>query len=98
MPEMITKYPDLAIDILKSANIPCGENIKPTILTTCPKKDFCSLPQGEICVYGVKDTLKSTQIAGTDLLMISGFWISYGLLILMGFLGGFYLGTRYKKR
>jgi len=95
MPELITKYPEIALEVLKSANIPCSENIKPKILIDCPQHNFCSLPQGELCVYSVKDTLHTAQFAAADFLLIPKMWVPLSLLLLMLFLAGFYTGTKY---
>lgn len=67
MPEVLTHYPDSLLSVLKSAGAKCGEIISPHILTHCPPEHFCSLPQGEICVYGLQDALKMTQIHAADL-------------------------------
>lgn len=67
MPEILTKYPDSALAVLKSAGAKCGEGIKQQILIHCPPKHFCALPHGEICVYGLPDMSKMTQIIPADL-------------------------------
>lgn len=67
MPEILTKYPDLAIMEIKSAGGKCGENLKKQILTSCPTDRFCVLPKGEICVYGIKEITQMTQFNATDL-------------------------------
>jgi hypothetical protein len=66
MPEIITKYPEIVIQILKVVG-KCGFGVKQQILTTCPPERFCSLPTGEICVYGLEDIPKMTQISTSDL-------------------------------
>ena len=62
MPEILTRYPDVALSVLKSAGAKCGVGINQQILTSCPSEHFCSFPQGEICVYGLNDIGKMTQI------------------------------------
>ena len=54
MPEILTKYPDVALSILKDAKIACGVGKPQQVLKDCPKDQFCSLPTGELCIYGVK--------------------------------------------
>jgi hypothetical protein len=66
MPEIITKYPEIVMQILKVVG-KCGVGVKQQILTTCPPDRFCSLPTGEICVYGLEDIPKMTQISTLDL-------------------------------
>jgi len=71
MPEVITKYPDIVMQVLKSAGFQCGVGAKQSILKACPKEAFCTTPGGEICVYGVNDVAHMTQITRSDI--ISGF-------------------------
>jgi hypothetical protein len=70
MPEQITKYPDVTIDVLKGAGVVCGEGARQKILTQCPAARFCSLPTGEICVYGISEIPKMTQITAQELLQV----------------------------
>jgi hypothetical protein len=37
------------------------------ILTKCPAESFCKLPRGEVCVYGLADASKMTQISTSEL-------------------------------
>lgn len=67
MPEIISKYPDIVLQILKEAGIECGTGAKQQILVNCPAEKFCSLPTGELCVYGLNDIPKMTQISGAEL-------------------------------
>lgn len=67
MPEILTKYPESALYVLKSAGAKCGVGIKPDILTQCPTDHFCALPHGEICVYGINEINKLMQISPVDL-------------------------------
>ena len=67
MPEIISKYPDIVLQILKEAGIECGTGAKQQILVNCPAERFCSLPTGELCVYGLNDISKMTQISGAEL-------------------------------
>jgi hypothetical protein len=67
MPEQLTKYPEVTIHVLRSAGAKCGEGSMQEILTKCPADSFCKLPGGEICVYGLADALKMTQISTSEL-------------------------------
>jgi hypothetical protein len=67
MPEQITKHPEVTLKVLKGAGARCGEGVQPKILTKCPAEQFCSLPTGEICVYGIADIPKMTQITSEEL-------------------------------
>ncbi len=67
MPEMLTRFPESAFASLKSAGAQCGTGMKQQILTSCPPEHFCALPHGEICVYGIKDITKMTQMGPGDL-------------------------------
>ena len=66
MPEQLTKDPDVTIRVLRSAGGKCGEGLKPETLVTCPPARFCKMPGGEICVYGLEDAAKMTQITKSD--------------------------------
>jgi len=68
MPEIITKYPEIVLKILKETGAICGEGVQQQILKVCPPERFCSLPTGEICVYGVNEISKMTQIKTADLI------------------------------
>lgn len=67
MPEQISKYPEVTLRVLKGAGARCGEGVERKILTKCPPQRFCSLPTGEICVYGIKDIPQMTQISAQEL-------------------------------
>jgi hypothetical protein len=67
MPEQISKYPDVTLEVLKGAGAVCGEGARQKILKQCPVDRFCSLRTGEICVYGIKDILQMTQITPREL-------------------------------
>lgn len=67
MPEQITKYPEVTIKVLKGAGARCGEGVEQRILTKCPTESFCALPTGEICVYGIDEIPKMTQITTQEL-------------------------------
>jgi hypothetical protein len=67
MPEQISKYPEVTLSILKGVGARCGEGAKQQILTKCPAEQFCALPTGEICVYGIEQIPKMTQITTREL-------------------------------
>ena len=67
MPELVSKYPDVTLKVLKEAGAVCGQGAPQKILTTCPADRFCALPTGEICVYGVTEIPRMTQITRQDL-------------------------------
>jgi hypothetical protein len=67
MPEQLTKYPEVTIHVLRSAGAKCGERSVQEILTKCPAESFCKLPRGEVCVYGLADASKMTQISTSEL-------------------------------
>jgi hypothetical protein len=67
MPEQITKYPDVTLKVLEGAGAVCGRGAPQKILTKCPAERFCALPTGEICVYGIADIPRMTQITPKEL-------------------------------
>lgn len=66
MPELITKYPEVTQQVLKSAGAVCGEGVAAKILTRCPADRFCRLPGGELCVYGLDGIPHTTQITARE--------------------------------
>jgi uncharacterized protein YneF (UPF0154 family) len=66
MPEQLTKHPEVTLQVLKSAGAQCGQGAPQTILVQCPAERFCKLPGGEVCVYGLADAPRMTQITGVD--------------------------------
>ncbi|MCT9123101.1 hypothetical protein [Cupriavidus gilardii] len=66
MPEQLTKHPDVTLQVLKSAGARCGTGETPQILKDCPAERFCQLPGGEICVFGLPDAARMTQITKAD--------------------------------
>ena len=67
MPEQISKYPEVTISILKDAGARCGEGVKQKILKKCPPERFCSMPTGEVCIYGIEDIPMMTQVSTREL-------------------------------
>jgi hypothetical protein len=70
MPEQISKYPEVTLQVLKGAGARCGEGIPPKILVKCPAERFCALPGGEICVYGITQIPQMTQITTKELAQV----------------------------
>lgn len=66
MPEQLTKHPEVTLQVLRSAGARCGIQATQEILTACPAERFCKLPGGEICVYGLPDAARMTQIDAGD--------------------------------
>ncbi len=66
MPEQLTKHPDVTLQVLRSAGARCGTGETPQILKSCPAERFCQLPGGEICVFGLPDAARMTQITKAD--------------------------------
>lgn len=66
MPEQLTKHPEVTLQVLRSAGAQCAEGAPQDILTTCPAERFCKLPGGEICVFGLSDASKMTQITSAE--------------------------------
>lgn len=66
MPEQLTKHPEVTLQVLRSAGAQCGTGAPPTILKGCPAERFCKLPGGEICVYGLADASRMTQLTPRD--------------------------------
>ncbi|MGH8650723.1 MAG: hypothetical protein ACREYE_00455 [Gammaproteobacteria bacterium] len=67
MPEQISKYPEVTIQVLKGAGARCGEGAEQKILTQCPHERFCALSTGELCVYGIEEIPQMTQITAKEL-------------------------------
>jgi hypothetical protein len=67
MPEIITKYPDVTTQVLASAGARCGVGEPQKILTRCPRESFCAFPGGEVCVYGLGDVAKMTQVTRREI-------------------------------
>jgi hypothetical protein len=70
MPEVISKYPDVTLKVLRSAGARCGEGAEQKILKKCPRDHFCSVPGGEICVYGIEEIPRMTQVTPQELAQV----------------------------
>jgi hypothetical protein len=49
MPEILTKHPEMVLQVLNSQGAQCGTGAAPKILTRCPPEKFCKLSGGELC-------------------------------------------------
>ncbi|RJG04706.1 hypothetical protein D3870_00525 [Noviherbaspirillum cavernae] len=101
MPEQITRYPDVTLQVLKGAGAQCGVGAPQKILTQCPKERFCSLPSGELCIYGIEQIPQMTQIRSHELAQVlapapSGA-MSDGLALAAAFLAGGATGWLWHK-
>ena len=109
MPEQITKYPDVTLQVLSEAGAVCGKGAPQKILKQCPADRFCSLPAGEMCIYGIKDIPRMTQIAPAELAQVvcpltpkgasfaAGFSGLEAAMIGAIFLGGLAVGKVWRK-
>lgn len=70
MPEQISKYPDVTLQVLRESGAVCGQGAPQRILKQCPRDRFCSLRTGEICVYGISEIPKMTQITSQELAQV----------------------------
>jgi hypothetical protein len=67
MPEQISKYPEVTLQVLKESGAVCGQGAPQKILKQCPRDRFCSLSTGEICVFGINEIPRMTQISSQEL-------------------------------
>jgi hypothetical protein len=70
VPEQLTKHPEVTLQVLRSAGTRCGEGAPQSILVKCPAERFCKVPGGELCVYGLADAPRMTQITSADWLAL----------------------------
>lgn len=66
MPEQLTKHPEVTLQVLRSAGAQCGTGAAQQILTACPAARFCKLPGGEVCIYGLPEATRMTQITADE--------------------------------
>jgi hypothetical protein len=109
MPEQISKYPEVTLQVLRESGAICGQGTPQQILKQCPRDRFCSLRTGEICVYGINDIPKMTQITSQELAKVvcpqaqKAAMFSAGIsgleaaLICSGFLSGIIVGRLWQK-
>lgn len=110
MPEQISKYPEVTLQVLKGAGAKCGEGLPQKILTQCPAARFCALPTGEICVYGIDEIPHMTQIDAREIAAVVCPWNQLNakessavpwleaFVALVIFFAGLALGMAWKKR
>jgi hypothetical protein len=110
MPEQISKYPDVTLQVLRESGAVCGQGAPQNILKQCPRDRFCSLRTGEICVYGINEIPKMTQVTTQELakvvcpqarkaaLLSSGVSPLEAALVLAIFVSGVGLGKFWPKR
>ncbi len=95
MPEVLTKYPDIVLQILNESGAECAMGAPQQILTACPPERFCSLPTGELCVYGVHEISEMTQISITEL--TQGISNSNAVMLVGAFVLGIGISILFKK-
>jgi hypothetical protein len=109
MPEQISKYPDVTLQVLKESGAVCGQGAPQNILKQCPRDRFCSLRTGEICVYGIGEIPKMTQVTTQEVAKVvcpqarnaavfsGGVSIMEAALLLAVFVSGIGLG-RFRRK
>jgi hypothetical protein len=104
MPEILTKYPDTVIQLLHESGARCGADVPRQILLSCPPESFCSLPTGEVCIYGLPEVRSMTQMTPVEIVKASGksllstpeVLITVFLIFVAGALFGNFLSRRTK--
>jgi hypothetical protein len=66
MPELLTKDPAAALEVLRSEGATCGVGITPKVLTSCPQDRLCVFRGGELCVYGARELGLMTELSRQD--------------------------------
>jgi hypothetical protein len=66
MPELLTKHPEVAMQLIERAGRRCGPGQRQSILKDCPPERFCTVPGGELCVYGLEQAHSMKKITATD--------------------------------
>lgn len=94
MPEILTKNPEMLLNILKGAGFQCGNRTTQQAKTECPKDQFCALPTGEICVYGVQDVSRMSQIQLSDFVFPPAAIFSFITFSIVFTLLGTWIGTK----
>ena len=88
MPEVLTRYPNIVIDLLKGMGANCGRGPK-EILVDCPTKNFCTVPNGEMCILGLNDSNKLTHFSANAIEQTGGkngnntFWLALLVVIIL---------------
>lgn len=94
MPEIISKYPDLAIKALNEGGGRCGEGITQHILTKCPPERFCRIKNIEVCVYGINEIHKTQQITTLTLLAQPPLYFPLVAIVVVVFVVGLFIGWK----
>jgi hypothetical protein len=108
MPEQLSKYPDVTLQVLRESGAVCGQGAPQNILKNCPRERFCALRTGEICVFGINDIPRMTQISSQELAAVvcpqarkaalfSGISSLEAALVLAVFLSGFGVGKLWRS-
>jgi hypothetical protein len=105
MPEILTRHPEVVIQVLRGYGAKCGEGAPQQILKTCPKERFCTAPAGELCVYGLDQVHLMTQITLPELRRAAGagsragpeVFISVFLALVAGLVIGGLISRRMRK-
>jgi hypothetical protein len=102
MPEIVSKHPDIVIQLLKNNGAKCNVGATQTILKNCPKEQFCALNNGEICVYGINDVKQMTQLSPADFAIMTSdvptIYSSWGIgIAIIACLFGIVFGMRLKR-
>ncbi len=97
MPEIISRYPEITLKVLKESGARCGEGLPQKILTKCPEERFCSLPTGEICVYGINELHKTTQFSAGIFPVFFNFYLFIILAIII-LIVGIFLGKLFFRK
>ena len=110
MPEQISKYPDVTLQVLRESGAVCGQGAPQNILKQCPRDRFCSLRTGEICVYGINEIPKMTQVTTQEMAKVvcplaqkttvfpAGISALEAALIFAVFISGIGVGKLWRKR
>ena len=72
MPELLTKHPEVAIQVLEGGGARCGPGQEQKILKQCRPERFCSTSSGELCVFGLDEVAKMTQVSRDELCAAGG--------------------------
>ena len=75
----------LMVARLRSAGAICGEGAEQVILRDCAPDRFCKLPGGEMCIFGLPEAQRMTQITPAEwqavlpTLRDTGGWSGFGV-------------------
>lgn len=94
MPEIISKYPNVTLKVLREAGAQCGQGLPQKILTKCPQDRFCALSTGEVCVLGVNELTRAQQVTPGAVFLQPLFLVPGILLTILVFVIGAAFGRR----